>query len=277
MAPPEGKKTGDGQEVPPDGPGTSDLVVTLPGDDLRSRRRRRSSSRTRSRKTTPEDSDRSLQRRRKRSENRMGRGRRARSRTSSSDTSSAFPRTQSDEESTETDSSFSKRNSKRNRRRRKAKPNLYDVLKGHEGLLKHLTAEIRELKANKVSDTIRVEELVNRRTEELANSLSRTTLKKAIEEERGKERRSTEVEHLEAPRLNSSDCKQQIYNKALQAFHSSFRTLVNGKERPLRQGTIPTRHNHGRGELLLQAPVLPAVQIPCSTRLGPWGLCPGVY
>ena len=187
----------------PDGEGTSG-------------RGRQSRSRTRTRKTSTADESRDRNGGRSLSRNRNQRRRRVRSRTSSSGNSSSQTVSQTDRDSSGTETSSVLGGGRRRRRNRNK--NLYDVLRTHEGLLKQLTAEIRDLKAS------------NRRTEDLANSLSRTTLKTAIEQERGKERRPTGTEQLEAPRLGKADCKEMVYNKALQAFHSSFRTSVNGRD-----------------------------------------------
>ena len=152
---------------------------------------------------------------RSRSRTQTRKGRRTRSRSRSSGKSSALSASQTDNESSGTETSSVQGGGKGKKRNRNK--NLYDVLQTHEGLLKQLTAEMRDLKSS------------NRHTDNLANSLSRTTLKSAIEQERGKERQPIGTEQLEAPRLGKTDCKEIAYNKALQAFHSSFRTSVNGE------------------------------------------------
>ena len=196
------------------------LTVSLPdetsaadgGGTLRRRR-----SRSQRRRTTSEESDRNPPRRRNRSRSRTRRQRSSDSRTDSSGTSTALPTSSSDGDSTESEGNVGRKG----RRRRKGKSkNLYEVLKTHEGILKELTSQIRTLKVDNE----------NRRVEEMANSLSHTTLRHAIQEERGREHRAPETEELVAPKLSNTDCREPVFNKALQAFHSSFRTVVNGKD-----------------------------------------------
>ena len=160
--------------------------------------------------------------RRSRSRNRYSRRRRSRSRTSS-ETSTAAPSSLSEGDSTETDTSGRRKSG----RKRKNKPNLYSVLKSHTTILKELTSVVRRLEAD--NENLRTDNQ-NRRLENVANSLSNTSLRSAIEEERGREHRPIDVEELEIPKLSRDDCPAAVFNKALQSFHSSYRTMANGKD-----------------------------------------------
>ena len=146
---------------------------------------------------------------------------RNRSRTRSSEMSSARATSLSEGDSTETDGS------ERGRQKRKKKNrNLYEVLKTHEKLLKQLASEVKSIRSGDRAPTDSSDGV---RVDDIANSLSRTTLKQALQEERGKDRQP-ESNYLEVPKLNSTDCKEQFYNKAIAAFHSSFRSMVTGKD-----------------------------------------------
>ena len=159
--------------------------------------------------------------RRSRSQNQDVRRRRSRSRTDSSGASTVLPTSQSEEDSTETDTAVSK---KGGRSKRKA-PKMYNVLKLHEDIMKELTTAIRRLEAD--NQNLRTE---NHRIVDMTNSLSNTTLKTAIEEERRIEHQPLDTEEFKAPKLTNTDCQAKAFNKALLAFHSSFRMMANGKD-----------------------------------------------
>ena len=159
--------------------------------------------------------------RRSRSQNRDGRRRQSRSRTDSSGASTVLPTSQSEEDSTETDTAVSK---KGGRSKRKA-PKMYNVLKLHGDIMKELTTAIRRLEAD--NQNLRTE---NHRIVDMTNSLSNTTLKTAIEEERRIEHQPLDAEEFKAPKLTNTDCQAKAFNKALLAFHSSFRMMANGKD-----------------------------------------------
>ena len=176
---------------------------------------------------TPEELESELlSRRRGRSPsvNRSRRRGRNRSRTRSSEMSSARPTSLSEGDTTETDSSERGRPKRKKKNRNR---NLYEVLKTHEKLLKQLASEVKSIRSG---DEPQANSAGGGRVDDMANALSRTTLKQAIQEERGKEHRQPESEYLEVPKLNSVDCKEQFYNKAIAAFHSSFRSMVTGKD-----------------------------------------------
>ena len=91
--------------------------------------------------------------------------------------------------------------------------------------MKELATAIRRLEAD--NQNLRTE---NHRIVDMTNSLSNTTLKTAIEEERRIEHQPLDTEEFKAPKLTNTDCQAKAFNKALLAFHSSFRMMANGKD-----------------------------------------------